>query len=141
MLLNKRKRRKAITWTAVCILVAFLLLLILPGLLQEAPSPKKPAEKVDEAKADAEPRPQAPPRDPPRDVQRRELPPELSPQVPTQQVMRVLPPNADQLNPQWTKPLAMPVENPVPPDPFTPPPIKVDPARRPEPDVPRHEIK
>jgi hypothetical protein len=141
MLLNKRTRRKVITWTAVCALVAFLLLLVLPGFLQEDPAPKKPSVREQQLETYSEPQPPAPLREPPRDVHRRELPPELAVQAPTQQVMRVLPPNADRLNPQWTKPLAMPVKDPVPPDPFTPPPISVDPSRRPESDVPRQKIR
>ena len=38
---------------------------------------------------------------------------------------------------QWTKPLALPAIPGEPPDPFTPPPIKVNPERTPQPDVPR----
>ncbi|MCP4113710.1 MAG: hypothetical protein GY749_50650 [Desulfobacteraceae bacterium] len=42
--------------------------------------------------------------------------------------------------PQWTKPLAMPVIPREAPDPFTAPPIKVNPERIPQPDVPRLSV-
>ncbi|MDM8550400.1 hypothetical protein QUF72_09990 [Desulfobacterales bacterium HSG2] len=41
---------------------------------------------------------------------------------------------------QWTKPLALPAIPGEPPDPFTPPPIKVNPKRTPQPDVPRLSV-
>ncbi len=39
--------------------------------------------------------------------------------------------------PQWTKPIAMPAVPKEAPDPFTAPAVKVNPARVPQPDVPR----
>lgn len=54
---------------------------------------------------------------------------------PTPQPQGIEPDGFDVQNPpSWTKPLAKPNLNPTPPDPFTAPPIKVDPRRLPKED-------
>ena len=143
MLFNKRRARIAVGIVSGCMIGAFLGALVIPIILSKGPSQteQEPQRETAVQEPDKETRAALPPRDPPEDVRRRELPPELAVPAPAQQVMRTLPPDSDKLNTQWTEPLAMPVKDPVPPDPFTSPPIAVDPARRPEPDVARQVIE
>lgn len=42
--------------------------------------------------------------------------------------------------PQWTRPLALPLAQPQPPDPFETPPLAVDPQRVPLPELPRRSL-
>ncbi len=58
---------------------------------------------------------------------------------PQKAVKRTLPEDVMDLKgpPQWTEPIAMPAIPEEAPDPFTAPPIKVNPARLPQQDVPR----
>lgn len=42
--------------------------------------------------------------------------------------------------PQWTEPLALPEADPTPPDPYTEPPMVVDPHKRSIPETPRRRI-
>ena len=60
--------------------------------------------------------------------------------TPQEKMERVLPKSEidPKKPPQWTKVIARPAVPGEPPDPFVAPPIKVDPKRTPQPEVPRH---
>lgn len=134
---------RAVGWLAAlvvgCVLGALVSAVLVP--LIERPktdSHAPPAAKTVKRTASDPPPPL---RDPPKDVRRRVVEAPQPAAADTQQVVRpALPPEGTNLTPQWTQPLAMPAKHPIPPDPFTPPPMAVDPARKPEPAVERHGL-
>lgn len=144
MKLNKRVLGRVIAVVAGLAIAGVFIIILRPffegppsstGSVMDGAKPFEP-KKLEPQKDEKKPLP--PLRQPPANVRRRDVP-----AVPpdTQQVARARPPEGGNPNPQWTKPLAMPAKHPVPPAPFTPPPMKVDPARKPEPEVERLQIK
>ena len=145
-MLNKRKRRITVAIMAAFLVVIFVVGFVVLPLFNRTPEGQviQQKEKPKTAKGVVAPQKlqatNLPLRKPPENVRKREVPPTIAAPTSTQSVVRTLPEGTANLNQQWTKPLAMPVKNPEPPNPSQPPPMKVDPERRPEPDVPRHSV-
>ncbi len=131
---NPMRRRLA----ALAAIVLVLAGVWIPSLqtTQREPSPpdlEPPAQVKRAPLTDIAPEP-PPLAEPPQRRTDLDLPPLEAPTVLPPQDMDVRNP------PQWTTPIALPAAYPSPPDPFTPPPIKVDPKRKPKPEIQRRTL-